>query len=205
MLLARGMLIVLSGPSGVGKGTVREAMLKESINKFKYSVSMTTRPMRPGEKNGVDYFFCSKNEFEEKIRQGKMLEYARYVDNYYGTPLRYVQDTLASGNDVFLEIEVKGAMQVRKKMPDGVFIFLTPPDLTSLRSRITHRGSEDSTTIDKRMEKARQEIKMMSNYDYAVVNDEVPKAVKQIEQIVNSEHLRVSRVIDSYRKMIGDK
>ena len=117
----------------------------------------------------------------------------------------YVQDTLASGNDVFLEIEVKGAMQVRKKMPDGVFIFLTPPDLASLRSRITHRGSEDSTTIDKRMEKARQEIKMMSNYDYAVVNDEVPKAVKRIEQIVNSEHLRVSRVIDSYRKMIGDK
>lgn len=205
MLLARGMLIVLSGPSGVGKGTVREAMLKESINKFKYSVSMTTRPMRPGEKNGVDYFFCSKNKFEEKIRQGKMLEYACYVDNYYGTPLHYVQDTLASGNDVFLEIEVKGAMQVRKKMPDGVFIFLTPPDLASLRSRITHRGSEDSATINKRMEKARQEIKMMSNYDYAVVNDEVPKAVKRIEQIVNSEHMRVSRVIDSYRKMIGDK
>lgn len=205
MSLAKGMLIVLSGPSGVGKGTVRQAMLKDATNKFKYSVSMTTRQMRPGEKNGVDYFFCSKGEFEEQIRQGEMLEYARYVDNYYGTPLRYVQETLDAGTDVFLEIEVNGAMQVREKMPNGVFIFLTPPDLSSLRNRITHRGSEDTTTIDRRMEKARQEIKMMSNYDYAVVNDEVPRAVKRIEQIVNSEHLRVPRVIDSYRKMIGDK
>ncbi|MBA1435108.1 guanylate kinase [Bombilactobacillus bombi] len=203
-MLAKGMLIVLSGPSGVGKGTVRGAMLKDSVNQFKYSVSMTTRKMRPGEKNGVDYFFCSKAEFEKKIQQGQMLEYARYVDNYYGTPLQYVQDTLDSGKDVLLEIEVNGAMQVREKMPDGVFIFLTPPDLSSLRSRITHRGSEDLTTINKRMEKARQEIKMMSNYDYAVVNDEVPRAVKRIEQIVTSEHLRVPRVIDSYRKMIGD-
>lgn len=201
----KGMLIVLSGPSGVGKGTVRKAMLKDATNKFKYSVSMTTRPMRPGEQDGVDYFFRTKAQFEEQIRQGGMLEYAQYVDHYYGTPLKYVQDNLNNGWDVFLEIEVNGALQVRKKMPDGVFIFLTPPDLASLRHRITGRGSEDQSTIEKRMDQARQEIKMMSNYDYAVVNDQVPQAVKRIEKIVQSEHLRVSRVIDSYRKMIGDK
>ncbi|UQS83454.1 guanylate kinase [Bombilactobacillus thymidiniphilus] len=205
MSLEKGMLIVLSGPSGVGKGTVRKAMLQDSNIKFEYSVSMTTRNIRPGEKDGVDYFFSSKESFEAEIANGGMLEYAKYVDNYYGTPLRRVQETLANGTDVFLEIEVNGAMQVREKMPDGVFIFLTPPDLASLRSRITGRGSEDQTTIDKRMEKARQEIKMMSNYDYAVVNDEVSLAVKRIEQIIKSEHLRVPRVIGSYYKMIGDK
>lgn len=198
------MLIVLSGPSGVGKGTVRKAMVRDSVNKFKYSVSMTTRQMRPGEKDGVDYYFRTNDQFEKEIKNGGMLEYAKYVDHYYGTPLKYVQDTLNSGIDVFLEIEVNGAMQVRKKMPNGVFIFLTPPDLSSLRSRIVGRGSEDTDTINKRMVKARKEIKMMANYDYAVVNDEVPKAVKRIEQIVNSEHLRVPRVIDTYNKMIGE-
>lgn len=198
------MLIVLSGPSGVGKGTVRKAMVRDSVNKFKYSVSMTTRQMRPGEKDGVDYYFRTNDQFEKEIKDGGMLEYAKYVDHYYGTPLKYVQDTLNSGIDVFLEIEVNGAMQVRKKMPNGVFIFLTPPDLSSLRSRIVGRGSEDTDTINKRMIKARKEIKMMANYDYAVVNDEVPKAVKRIEQIVNSEHLRVPRVIDTYNKMIGE-
>lgn len=200
----KGMLIVLSGPSGVGKGTVRKAMVRDSVNKFKYSVSMTTRQMRPGEKDGVDYYFRTNDQFEKEIKNGGMLEYAKYVDHYYGTPLKYVQDTLNSGIDVFLEIEVNGAMQVRKKMPNGVFIFLTPPDLSSLRSRIVGRGSEDTDTINKRMVKARKEIKMMANYDYAVVNDEVPKAVKRIEQIVNSEHLRVPRVIDTYNKMIGE-
>ncbi|NVY96960.1 guanylate kinase [Lactobacillus sp. DCY120] len=205
-MVEKGMLIVLSGPSGVGKGTVRKAMLREgSLNHFKYSVSMTTREKRPGEQDGVDYFFRTRAQFEEQIAQGGMLEYAQYVDNYYGTPLKYVQETLDSGWDVFLEIEVNGAMQVRQKMPDGVFIFLTPPDLKSLRHRITGRGSEDQATIDKRMAKAREEIKMMSNYDYAVVNDQVPRAVARINQIVQSEHLRVPRVIDSYRKMIGDK
>ncbi|UQS81621.1 guanylate kinase [Bombilactobacillus folatiphilus] len=200
----KGMLIVLSGPSGVGKGTVRKAILEDSAIQFKYSVSMTTRQKRMGEQDGVDYFFRTKEQFETEIAQGGMLEYAKYVDNYYGTPLRYVQQTLDAGTDVFLEIEVNGAMQVRQKMPDGVFIFLTPPDLASLRDRIINRGSEDQSTIDKRMDKARQEIKMMSNYDYAVVNDQVSNAVQRIEQIVRSEHLRVPRVIDSYKKMIGD-
>lgn len=200
----RGMLIVLSGPSGVGKGTVRKAMLKSASIKFDYSVSMTTRQMRPGEVDGVDYYFRTNEEFEEEIRNDGMLEYAKYVDHYYGTPLKYVNQKLDAGIDVLLEIEVNGAMQVREKMPDGVFIFLTPPDLTSLRDRIVHRGTDDEKTIDKRMEKAKKEIQMMTSYDYAVVNDKIPNAVEKIEGIIKSEHLRVPRVIDKYKKIIGD-
>jgi guanylate kinase len=135
----RGMLIVLSGPSGVGKGTVRKAIFDQDNNDFQYSISMTTRKPRPGEVDGIDYFFVSKEEFERKIQTGEMLEYAKYVDNYYGTPLNYVNETLESGKDVFLEIEVNGAMQVRAKCPDGVFVFLTPPDLMELKQRLIHR------------------------------------------------------------------
>ncbi|MSD83691.1 guanylate kinase [Lactobacillus curvatus] len=200
----RGMLIVLSGPSGVGKGTVRQAMLEDEFRDFHYSVSMTTRKPRPGEQDGVDYYFVSKEEFEQEIANDGMLEYAQYVDNYYGTPMKYVNQTLDSGRDVLLEIEVQGAMQVREKCPDGVFIFLTPPDLLELRNRIQRRGTDDQATIDKRMQKAADEIKMMENYDYAVVNDEIPNAVQRIEKIIESEHLRVPRVIDQYKKMIGE-
>ncbi|AWV73212.1 guanylate kinase [Latilactobacillus curvatus] len=200
----RGMLIVLSGPSGVGKGTVRQAMLEDEFRDFHYSVSMTTRRPRPGEQDGVDYYFVSKEEFEQEIANDGMLEYAQYVDNYYGTPMKYVNQTLDSGRDVLLEIEVQGAMQVREKCPDGVFIFLTPPDLLELRNRIQKRGTDDQATIDKRMQKAADEIKMMENYDYAVVNDEIPNAVQRIEKIIESEHLRVPRVIDQYKKMIGE-
>ena len=201
---SKGMLIVLSGPSGVGKGTVRKAMLEKSKTKFEYSVSMTTRLKRPGEVDGVDYYFRTKEEFENEINNDGMLEYAQYVDNYYGTPVKYVQENLDNGKDVLLEIEVNGALQVRKKMPDGVFIFLTPPDLKSLRKRISGRGTDDEATIDKRMEKAKEEIELMSNYDYAVVNDKVPSTVKKIEEIIRSEHLRVSRVYDEYKMILGD-
>ncbi|KRM23969.1 guanylate kinase [Latilactobacillus graminis DSM 20719] len=198
------MLIVLSGPSGVGKGTVRQAMLEDEFRDFHYSVSMTTRKPRPGEQDGVDYYFVSREEFEQEIANDGMLEYAQYVDNYYGTPMKYVNQTLDSGRDVLLEIEVQGAMQVRENCPDGVFIFLTPPDLLELRNRIQRRGTDDQATIDKRMQKAADEIKMMENYDYAVVNDEIPNAVQRIEKIIESEHLRVPRVIDQYKKMIGE-
>ena len=200
----RGMLIVLSGPSGVGKGTVRKAIFAQDNNKFDYSVSMTTRPMRPGEVNGVDYFFVSKEEFEHQIQTGGMLEYAKYVDNYYGTPLEYVNETLDSGKDVFLEIEVNGAMQVRSKCPDGVFIFLTPPDLDELKQRLIHRGTDSMEVINKRIHKAFSEIQMMQNYDYAVVNDEVPNAVEKIKDIIRTERLRVTRVMPRYLEMLGD-
>ena len=150
-----------------------------------------------------DYFFVSKEEFEKEIENGGMLEYAKYVDNYYGTPLKYVNEMLDQGKDVFLEIEVKGAMQVREKVPDGLFIFLTPPDLMELRQRIINRGTDDLATIDKRMEKAVGEIEMMQNYDYAVVNDEVPKAAEKIQTIIRAERWRVKRFLPDYKKQLG--
>ncbi|MDN2452589.1 guanylate kinase [Lactobacillus sp. UCMA15818] len=200
----RGMLIVLSGPSGVGKGTVRKAIFAQDDNKFHYSISMTTRLMRQGEVDGKDYYFVSKTEFEKEIKDGGMLEYAQYVDNYYGTPLKYVNEMLDQGKDVFLEIEVNGAMQVREKCPDGLFIFLTPPDLMELRHRISGRGTDDLATIDKRMAKAVDEIEMMQNYDYAVVNDEVLSAVEKVKTIIRAERWRVKRFLPDYKKQLGD-
>ena len=199
----RGLLIVFSGPSGVGKGTVRQEIFSTPDHQFEYSVSMTTRPKRPGEVDGVDYFFRTREEFEDLIKKGQMLEYAEYVGNYYGTPLTYVNETLDKGIDVFLEIEVQGALQVKKKVPDGVFIFLTPPDLMELRQRIINRGTDDLATIDKRMEKAVGEIEMMQNYDYAVVNDEVPKAAEKIQTIIRAERWRVKRFLPDYKKQLG--
>ncbi|MGM0167849.1 guanylate kinase [Enterococcus sp. AZ135] len=200
----RGLLIVLSGPSGVGKGTVRKAIFERDDNEFQYSVSMTTRSMRAGEVEGVDYYFRTKEEFEAMIEAGEMLEYAEYVGNYYGTPLTYVNKTLDEGKDVFLEIEVQGAQQVKEKVPDGVFIFLTPPDLAELKARIVGRGTDSPEVIEERMRVARQEIEMMALYDYAVVNDQVPKAVDRIKDIIVSEHYRVDRVIGKYIKMLKE-
>lgn len=200
----RGLLIVFSGPSGVGKGTVRKEIFESSDNKFEYSVSMTTRPQRPGEVDGVDYFFRSREEFEDLIRQGQMLEYAEYVGNYYGTPLTYVNQTLDKGIDVFLEIEVQGALQVKKKVPDGVFIFLTPPDLEELQDRLVGRGTDSEEVIAQRIERAKEEIALMREYDYAVVNDEVPLAAERVKRIIEAEHFRVDRVIGRYDEMIRD-
>ncbi|WP_417638719.1 guanylate kinase [Enterococcus faecalis] len=200
----RGLLIVLSGPSGVGKGTVRKAIFDSEENDFQYSISMTTRKQREGEVDGVDYYFRSREEFEAMIEAGEMLEYAEYVGNYYGTPLTYVNQTLDEGKDVFLEIEVQGAKQVKDKVPDGVFIFLTPPDLAELKSRIIGRGTDEMSVIEERMAVDREEIEMMALYDYAVVNDEVPLAVQRIKDIIASEHFRVDRVIGKYIKMLEE-
>ena len=200
----RGLLIVLSGPSGVGKGTVRKAIFDSEENDFQYSISMTTRKQREGEVDGVDYYFRSREEFEAMIEAGEMLEYAEYVGNYYGTPLTYVNQTLDEGKDVFLEIEVQGAKQVKDKVPDGVFICLTPPDLAELKSRIIGRGTDEMSVIEERMAVAREEIEMMALYDYAVVNDEVPLAVQRIKDIIASEHFRVDRVIGKYIKMLEE-
>lgn len=201
----RGMLIVLSGPSGVGKGTVRKALFEDPEVDFNYSISMTTRNPREGEKNGVDYYFVSKEQFEENIKNGEMLEYAKYVDNYYGTPLNYVNEQLNAGHDVFLEIEVNGALQVRANCPDGVFIFLTPPNIKELRSRLVGRGTDDLEVINKRIQKASKEIRMMQNYDYAIVNDKIKNAVEQIKDIVKSERLKVNRVMPDYLDSLGDE
>ena len=201
----RGLLIVFSGPSGVGKGTVRQEIFSTPDHKFEYSVSMTTRAQRPGEVDGKDYFFRSREEFEELIRNGQMLEYAEYVGNYYGTPLTYVNETLDKGIDVFLEIEVQGALQVKKKVPDAVFIFLTPPDLDELQERLVGRGTDSEEVIAQRIERAREEIALMSEYDYAIVNDEVPLAAERVKRVIEAEHFRVDRVIGRYRNMISEK
>ena len=198
----RGLLIVFSGPSGVGKGTVRQEIFSTPDHKFEYSVSMTTRAQRPGEVDGKDYFFRSREEFEELIRNGQMLEYAEYVGNYYGTPLTYVNETLDKGIDVFLEIEVQGALQVKKKVPDAVFIFLTPPDLNELQERLVGRGTDSEEVIAQRIERAREEIALMSEYDYAIVNDEVPLAAERVKRVIEAEHFRVDRVIGHYLDML---
>lgn len=198
----KGLLIVLSGPSGVGKGTVRKKIFDDPSTSYKYSISMTTRDKREGEVDGVDYFFKAKSEFEELIKQDQFIEYAEFVGNYYGTPVQYVKDTMDQGNDVFLEIEVEGAKQVRKKFPDALFIFLAPPSLDHLRERLVGRGTESSEKIKSRVHEARREVEMMNLYDYVVVNDEVDLAKQRIQSIVEAEHLKRERIEAKYRKMI---
>lgn len=200
----RGLLIVFSGPSGVGKGTVRQEIFSTPDHKFDYSVSMTTRPQRPGEVDGVDYFFRTREEFEALIKEGQMLEYAEYAGNYYGTPLSYVNETLDKGIDVFLEIEVQGALQVKSKVPDGVFIFLTPPDLEELEERLVGRGTDSPEVIAQRIERAKEEIALMREYDYAVVNDQVSLAAERVKRVIEAEHYRVDRVIGRYTNMVKE-
>lgn len=197
----RGLLIVLSGPSGVGKGTVRKALFDQEDIRFQYSVSATTRNPREGEVNGVDYFFKTREEFERMIANNELLEWAEFVGNYYGTPIAYVEQTLQQGKDVFLEIEVQGALQVKKAFPEGVFIFLAPPSLSELKSRIVGRGTETEDVIHNRLTVAKEEIEMMDAYDYVVENDEVQLACDRIKAIVVGEHCRRERVAKYYKQM----
>ncbi|WP_108669752.1 guanylate kinase [Peribacillus acanthi] len=202
MYKEKGLLIVLSGPSGVGKGTVRKEIFSQNDAKFEYSISMTTRKPREGEVDGVDYFFKSREEFEQLIEQGKLLEYAEFVGNYYGTPVDYVRDTIENGRDVFLEIEVQGARQVREKFPEALFIFLAPPSLSELRNRIVTRGTETEDVISKRLQTAKEEIEMMDLYDYVVENDEVKLACERIKSIVVAEHCKRERISKRYQIML---
>lgn len=199
MSASRGLLIVLSGPSGVGKGTVRAAVFANNQFQYVYSVSATTRAQRPGELDGKDYYFVSREEFETMIQNEDLLEYAEYVGNYYGTPIQKIEENLAAGHDVFLEIEVQGAMKVKERMPEGIFIFLAPPNLEELESRITGRGTDAAHVIQERMATAKEEIELMQHYDYVVVNDQVQHAVDKINAIIQSEHLKVERVVDQIR------
>ena len=201
-MVDKGLLIVLSGPSGVGKGTVRKEIFSQENTSFEYSISMTTRLPRTGEVDGVDYFFKTRQEFEDLIEQGKLLEYAEFVGNYYGTPVDYVRETTDKGKDVFLEIEVEGARQVRDKFPDGLFIFLSPPSLSELKNRIVTRGTETEEIINNRMNVAREEIEMMHLYDYVVENDTVENACDKIKAIIVAEHCRRERVEPKYKKML---
>ncbi len=198
----KGLLIVLSGPSGVGKGTVRKELFTDKDLDLQYSISMTTRQPRDGEVDGVDYFFRTKEEFEALIEQNKLLEWAEFVGNYYGTPVDYVKETIEAGKDVLLEIEVQGAMQVKKSFPEGVFIFLAPPSLSELRNRIVGRGTETEDVIHSRMLMAKEELEMMDEYDYVVENDTVEMACERIKAIVTSENCRRERIAKIYKRLM---
>jgi guanylate kinase len=188
--MSKGLLIILSGPSGVGKGTVCTA-LRPKMPHLVYSVSATTRSPRAGEEDGVNYFFKSREQFVSMIEEDQLLEYAEYVGNYYGTPRDFVERTLDSGKDIILEIEVQGALKVKEKFPEGIFVFLLPPSMDELKDRIRGRGTEHPDVINHRMSVAEDEINLMRHYDYAVVNDEIDLACKRIESIIIAEHCKI--------------
>jgi guanylate kinase len=201
----RGLLVVISGPSGVGKGTIRKALFEMPDNNFVYSVSMTTRKPRPGEREGVDYFFVSRQEFEKKIQNGEFLEYAEFVGEYYGTPLNYIEKQLLDGKEVIIEIEVQGALQVREKMSEAVFVFIVPPSKKALVDRLTNRGTERTEDIQRRLEKAEREYNLAYKYDYIVVNDDVYNAADRIYAIIRAEHAKTERSIHKYYKLMEGK
>ncbi len=196
----RGLLIVLSGPSGTGKGTVCKALLNKRRD-IALSISATTREPRAGEIHGKHYFFTNREEFEQRIAGGEFLEYANVFSNYYGTPKSFVDETLASGKDVLLEIDVQGALKVKKASPDGVFIFLVPPSMGELEKRIRSRATETEENIRERLGKAGAEMKLMDKYDYVIVNDEVGHVVQKIESIIEAEKLRVARTTEKYNSL----
>lgn len=201
----RGLLVVISGPSGVGKGTVRKALFDIPNHDLVYSVSMTTRPPRDGEVDGVDYYFVSKEEFLKRIEEDKFLEWAEFVGNYYGTPKDKVEEQLELGKEVVLEIEVEGALKLRKKVKDAVFIFIVPPGRQALYDRLLKRGTEAKEIIEARVKKADNEFLLAHKYDYIVVNDEVNNAADRIMAIIRAEHAKTERTIHNYLKMLEEK
>ena len=180
--MKKGKFIIISGPSGVGKGTIYNVLLKE-LNAW-YSVSMTTRDMREGEVDGVNYYFISKDEFRKRIDEGKLLEYNIYNDNYYGTPKDKVLEKLEEGIDVFLEIDVNGARNVKNKFEDALLIYIAPPSMDDLRIRLLNRGTEDIDTIENRIRIASEEQKQIGFYDYVVVNDDLEEAILKAKNII---------------------
>lgn len=201
----KGLLIVISGPSGVGKGTVRKALFEREGHDLVYSVSMTTRKPRDGEVDGTDYYFVSQEEFERQIENDNLLEYAKFVGNYYGTPFDKVEEQLEKGNEVVLEIEVQGAIQVKAKKPDAVFIFIAPPSYEALEQRLRRRGTESEEIIKERLDKAHREIEQAPAYDYIVINDDVDNAADRIMAIIRAEHARCERSLHEYYKLMKGK
>ncbi len=198
--MGEGLLIILSGPSGAGKGTVCDALMKHRSD-IVLSVSCTTRGIRPGEFEGVDYHYKTKDEFEELIKKGEFLEYANVYSNMYGTPKSFVMEKLSEGRDVLLEIDVQGALKVKKSFPDGVFLFLIPPSMEALEKRIRRRATETEKQIKMRLGKAAGEMHKMNEYDYVLVNDDVDRVVRSIECIISAEKLRVKRNIEKYKHL----
>lgn len=198
----KGLLLVVSGPSGCGKGTILKELLADTDRVF-LSTSATTRSPRPGEVDGTHYYFLSQEQFKTEIKQDGMLEYANYCGNYYGTPKQPVFDRLENGEDVILEIEVQGAMQVIEKYHEAVSIFVMPPSLQELERRLTDRQTEDSETIRRRLNTARQEMNSASKYNYIVVNDTVSEAAKDMEAIIRAEKSSAKRM-QAFLKQIAE-
>ena len=196
----RGSLIVLSGFAGVGKGTVLKTLF-ETQEGYAYSVSATTRQPRPGEVDGVHYFFVSKERFEEMIQNDELLEYATYVGNYYGTPRAYVEEKLEQGFDVILEIEVQGALNIKKKVPDAILIYMLPPGAEILHERLKGRGTETNEVIAKRMLRAAQEAVCVSQYDYIIVNNDVDECAANLHALIRAQRLRVRSNLPFIRKL----
>ena len=190
----KGRLLVISGPSGAGKGSISKRILEE-VDDLIYSISMTTRAPRPGEINGKNYFFVTHEQFEKTIQEDGFLEYAKVYGEYYGTPKARVMELLDEGMDVVLEIDIQGAMNIRKSYPKGVLIFILPPSMAELRKRITGRGSETKGDIELRMGEALKEIAYIDKYDYCVVNGDLDEAVNRVKAIIIAEHSRVEEDI----------
>lgn len=199
----KGILLIVSGPAGSGKGTVVNELVSSHEN-IALSVSATTRQPRPGEKNGVHYHFITREEFEKRISNGEILEYTTYCDNYYGTPLKEVNEALDSGKDIILEIEVDGAMQVKKKLPDAITVMLTPPDKEILEARLRARGTETDEVILWRLARAKEEIALMPDYDYSVVNEDgkIKECADLIYSILVAEHAKTKRTKEIIKKFI---
>lgn len=191
----QGILIVVSGFSGAGKGTIMKA-LTERYEGYALSVSATTRSPRPGEEDGKAYFFKSVEEFEQMIADGALIEYAHYVSNYYGTPRSYVEEQLAAGHDVILEIEIQGARKIKEQYPDAVLLFVTTNDAQTLKDRLTGRGTESEEVIRNRLLRAAQEAEGIEEYDYLVVNDDLDTCVNEVHGIITSEHLKMRRRLE---------
>lgn len=187
--MRKGLLILISGPSGTGKGTVCD-LLRQKHPEISYSISATTRQPRPGEQDGVNYYFYSREKFQEMIDQGQLLEWAEVYGNFYGTPKQKVLDRLEAGEDILLEIDTQGALNVMKVMPEGLFIFLLPPSLEELAARLKGRGTETEESLHRRLGAAVDEIKLSTKYRYVVVNDKVEDAQETIANIIEAEHHR---------------
>ena len=196
----QGILVVVSGFSGAGKGTLMKELLKRYDN-YALSVSATTRQPREGEKDGEDYFFVNREYFQQMIEEGRLVEYAQYVNHYYGTPRDYVEKKMAEGKDVILEIEIQGALKVKKRFPDALLIFVTPPSAGELRRRLVGRGTETIEVINARLRRAAEEASGMEAYDYLLINDEIQSCVEQMHQLITLQHSKTCYHLDFLSRM----
>ena len=199
----QGILVVVSGFSGAGKGTLMKELLKRYDN-YALSISATTRAPREGETDGKEYFFVSKEQFEQMRDEQKLIEYAQYVNHYYGTPKEYVEQKMAEGKDVILEIEIQGALKVKKRFPDALLLFVTPPSAEELRKRLVGRGTETLEVINARLARAAEEASGMEAYDYLLINDDLDRCVEEMHQLIQLQHRKTSYHLDFLSKMRED-